>query len=81
MSVEPTVPDRIVTKKAELNRITGTSPTTRWRMRKLGTFPDPLQVSPGLHGYRLSELEAWMESLSRSGLPGPGDEDRADATG
>lgn len=42
-------------------RTTRMSRTTLWRLRRSGAFPPPIQLSPGLIGWRRSDLEAWFE--------------------
>ncbi len=36
----------------QLDKITSLSRMTRWRMRRLGTFPNPVHISAGRVGYR-----------------------------
>ena len=43
------------------------SPTTVWRMRRRGEFPEPIRLSPGRVGYRRADVEAWIEQRSSGG--------------
>ncbi|MGE7197549.1 helix-turn-helix transcriptional regulator [Brevundimonas sp.] len=47
--------------------MTGISRTTAWRMQQSGTFPEPVQVSPGRVGWWESELTAWKSARSVGG--------------
>lgn len=40
------------------------SPTTVWRMRRRGEFPEPIRLSPGRVGYRRADVAAWLEQRS-----------------
>ena len=42
-------------------RTTRLSRTTLWRLRRNGAFPPPIQLSPGLIGWRRGDIEAWYE--------------------
>jgi prophage regulatory protein len=53
----------------EVARMVGLTAPTIWRLRKAGRFPHPLKISPGQSGatrWRLSEVEAWIESRARA---------------
>lgn len=52
--------DRVL-KPREVAEITGLSATTIWRERQRGTFPDPIKISAGRLGWRVSDLNAWLE--------------------
>ncbi|KQV11322.1 hypothetical protein ASC97_15480 [Rhizobium sp. Root1203] len=47
--------DRILSD-AELDRLTNTSKTTRWRMRKKGDWPPFIEFSPQLKGNTLGQI-------------------------
>lgn len=51
-----------VLKPREVAEITGLSATTIWRERQRGTFPDPIKISAGRLGWRVSDLNAWLEA-------------------
>jgi len=54
-------PDRIVRPK-EASTITGRSLASLWRDEQAGTFPHKVRIGTKAVGYRLSELQAWLES-------------------
>jgi prophage regulatory protein len=53
--------DRIL-RIREVEKITGLSNTTIWRERQRGTFPEPVKISVGRHGWRESDINAWLNS-------------------
>lgn len=42
--------------------ITGLSRTTIWRLMKTNKFPQTVRLSAGAVGWRMSEVQAWLES-------------------
>ena len=40
----------------------GISHTTLWRLRQSGVFPQPIQLSPRRLGWRLEDIEAFLQS-------------------
>jgi len=58
---EGTVMDRIIRVK-EVLLFTGLSRSSLWRSRAAGDFPPPIQLSPGIIGWRVSSIEKWLES-------------------
>lgn len=46
----------------ELQRITGLSETTLWRLAQAGQLPSKRRLSPNRVGYLRSEVDAWLES-------------------
>jgi len=57
--------DRIVRSK-EVGWLTGLGRTTRWRREREGSFPARVRLTSGAVGWRLSEVNAWVESLERA---------------
>ena len=47
-------------REPEINRITGLSRTTRWRLERTGRFPRKRKLSDNAVGWLASEIEAWM---------------------
>lgn len=45
--------------EADCRRLTTLSRPTRFRMRRMGLFPEPVAISPGRKAYRASEIDAW----------------------
>ena len=56
--------DRLV-NRAEVARIVGLERSTIYRHMKSGAFPLPLQIARGTVRWRLSEIEAWIDSRPR----------------
>lgn len=50
----------------------GISRTTAWRGVRDGWLPRPVQVSPGRHAWRASDVAAWQDRLSHRRAPVPG---------
>jgi prophage regulatory protein len=55
------VQDRIV-RPAEAVTITGRSLASLWRDEQAGTFPNKIRIGANSVGYRLSEIQNWLES-------------------
>ncbi len=55
-----TNPDKIIRVKEVLD-LTGLSRTTLWRLEKKGQFPTRLPLTAGSVGWRLREVQAWIE--------------------
>lgn len=53
--------DRIV-RPAEASTITGRSLASIWRDEKAGTFPARIRLGENAVGYRLSSIQAWLDS-------------------
>lgn len=54
-------PERLIRLK-ELTKIVSYSATSIWRRYSEGTFPKPVRLGPAAVAWRLSEVEAWMNS-------------------
>ena len=52
--------DRFLRRREVLAR-TGLSNTTIWRLERDGSFPQRCQISPGLVGWRESDVSAWID--------------------
>ena len=66
----------------EVKRRTGLSPTTIWRRRREGSFPDPVNLGNGLLGWYEDEIEAWIKARPRVSTAAPhalGQADQAEA--
>ena len=55
--------DRFVREK-EVERLTGLSRTTRWRLERQGKFPRRRQISTNAVAWLASEIHAWMTERS-----------------
>lgn len=47
---------------------TGIKRSTIYRRISAGTFPAPLSLGPGTVRWRLSDVDAWIESLSKAAI-------------
>ena len=57
-------PTRILRKPQVLARL-GVSGTTLWRMQRRNEFPKPFRISPGLIGWRETDVDRWIEERGR----------------
>ena len=64
---EDTMPEVQILRLPEVAQITGLSKPTIHRRYRAGTFPRPVRLGPQAIGWRLDEIEAWIESLPRVG--------------
>ncbi|MCW8830254.1 MAG: AlpA family phage regulatory protein [Gammaproteobacteria bacterium] len=55
------LPDRIIRTK-EVQEMTGLSRTSIWREERKGNFPARVPLSAGSVGWRLSEVEIWIQT-------------------
>jgi len=46
----------------QCKEMTGLSRVTRWRLERLGRFPQRLKISPGRIAWRLDEIINWIET-------------------
>lgn len=56
--------DRII-RAAEVEKMTGLSRTTIWRMEKYKSFPARVSLGRNSVGWRLSEIQKWVESRNK----------------
>jgi prophage regulatory protein len=57
--------DRIIRCK-EVGWLTGMGRTTQWRREREGKFPARVRLTAVAVGWRLSEIQAWLEDLDRA---------------
>jgi len=50
-----------ILRAAELASLLGISQTSLWRWRQKGDFPQPIALGPRMVGWRISEVEAWLD--------------------
>lgn len=74
--VDPAAPSGRYLRWKEVERSTGLSRTTAWRLQRSGDFPRPYVISPGRVGYLESEVEAWRASRGHRPSDGAPDERR-----
>jgi prophage regulatory protein len=61
--------DRIL-REREVEHATGLSRTTRWRGVRAGTFPAPVELTPGTVGWRETDIARWQaERRPKAELP------------
>jgi prophage regulatory protein len=53
-------PDRIL-RDPEVGKRTGLSRTTRWRMIRKGTFPQPVLITERAIGWRETDIQLWID--------------------
>ena len=52
-------PDRIL-RPRELASYVGLSLATLWRLRRAGSLPEPIRLSPNCVGWRISVVDGWL---------------------
>lgn len=62
--VNKTQQERII-RKSELSRMLGLSHPTIWRKVKDGELPAPIRLGKNSIGWKLSEVNAWLDSRER----------------
>jgi prophage regulatory protein len=62
-----TTPARRILRDRELDETTKTSRITRWRWRRKGKFPAPVELGPNCIGYFEDEIQEWLSSRPRRG--------------
>ena len=58
-------PDLLL-RRTEVERRTGLSCTSIYRLMRVGAFPEPVRVGPRAVRWLASEIEAWLQGLSRA---------------
>lgn len=51
-----------IARPRDLPALVSLSRTTIWRLERAGNFPKKIKLSVGAVGYRISEIEAWLDS-------------------
>lgn len=54
-----------ILRKCEVVGVTGLSYSTIQRKHKAGEFPKPVRLGANSVGWKLSEIQAWLDSLER----------------
>jgi prophage regulatory protein len=55
-------PDDRFLRLSEVERVTGLSRTSLWRLRRAGAFPKGYAISPNTRRWLASEIHAWIRS-------------------
>ncbi len=58
-----------ILRKPEVQKRTGLSGPTIWRMEKVGKFPKRRQISPGTVGWVDEEVDEWIGSRAVASGP------------
>lgn len=51
-----------IARPRDVPSITSLSRTTIWRLERAGDFPKRIRLSAGAVGYRVSEIQTWLDS-------------------
>lgn len=51
-----------IARPRDLPALTGLSKTTIWRLERASDFPKRIRLSAGAVGYRMSDIQAWLDS-------------------
>jgi prophage regulatory protein len=54
-----------VLRRRQLLQFIGLSNTTQWRLEKNGDFPSRIKLGRGSVGWRLDEVEEWLNGRER----------------
>lgn len=57
--------DRIL-RPRELADYVGLSLATLWRLRRAGSLPEPIRLSPNCVGWRISTADAWLSARAEA---------------
>lgn len=55
-----------ILRRLDVQRVTGLSKATLWRLVKAGAFPQPIKLSERAVGWKADEIDAWIESRPRT---------------
>ena len=55
-----------ILRRLDVQRITGLSKATLWRLVKAGDFPRPIRLGARAVGWKADEISAWIESRPRA---------------
>ena len=55
-----------ILRRSEVQRVTGLSKATIWRLVKMGDFPRPIRLGARAVGWKSSEIADWIESRPRA---------------
>lgn len=56
-----------IARPRDLPYLTGLSRTTIWRLERAGEFPRRIRLSAGAVGYRMADIQAWLDSRKTIG--------------
>lgn len=56
-----------ILRKPDVERITGLSHCTIWRLERAGEFPQRIKLSANTVGWRSDEIADWIDSRLRAG--------------
>ena len=55
-----------ILRRLDVQRITGLSKATLWRLVKAGDFPRPIRLGARAVGWKAQEVVAWIDSRPRA---------------
>jgi prophage regulatory protein len=55
-----------IIREPETLAMVGVSPVTLWRWEKAGKFPKRLKIGPRAMGWKLSDIENWIEQKNEA---------------
>lgn len=56
------IPERVFLRRADVERVTGFSISTLYRLAKSGDFPRPVKIGARASGWIAGEVQAWIEA-------------------
>jgi prophage regulatory protein len=56
------IPEKAFLRRAQVERLTGFSVSTLYRLAKSGDFPKPVKIGARASGWIAGEVEAWIEA-------------------
>jgi len=62
------MPNDQIIRPRNLPAITGISRTSIWRAERAGDFPKRIRLSAGAVGYRMTEIQEWLNSRQTVGV-------------
>ncbi|WP_136515955.1 AlpA family phage regulatory protein [Geomonas edaphica] len=57
-----------IVRPRDLPALTGLSRTTIWRLERAGDFPKRIRLSVGAVGYRMADIQAWLDNRQTVGV-------------
>jgi len=62
--------ERQILRRLDVQRVTGLSKATIWRLVKEGSFPRPVRLGARAVGWRADEVVSWIDSRPRTTTEG-----------
>ena len=71
MTTNPPIPDRVLRVPEVRQILGGIGSTTLWRWVRESNFPQPISLGAKVAGWRLSTVNAWLDSRTPAGAANP----------